>query len=279
MQQHGYTIFPEHQLPLLVSDGSIRDTVRECVKQCRLSIHLIGNQYGAIPEEEKNSVDDLQLQIATETSQESPFSVLIWIRPQLQTKDKRQVKLIEILRNKAPGNKQIELIEVELEDFKTIILDKLKEIEKPPKMTIEPSELVRIYLMYDLLDKDTVKSLNDSLFNKGLEVMHPLFRGEERTLREMHQDNLSLCDATMIYYDHGDELWLNTKLNDLRKAPGFPYYKPKRAKAVYVSGEKTEHKLSFNTREEAIIRHFANYSDAVLAPFLVKLQNGNSDRQ
>jgi hypothetical protein len=50
LQQQGYTILPDRQLPLKIIDGNFEDVVSNYLNQCRLSINFIGNKYGLIPE-------------------------------------------------------------------------------------------------------------------------------------------------------------------------------------------------------------------------------------
>jgi hypothetical protein len=66
LKAQSYTILPDRHLPYLFKDGNFRDSVREYLKRCKLSIHLIGNHYGLIPEGEERSIIDLQIELAAE---------------------------------------------------------------------------------------------------------------------------------------------------------------------------------------------------------------------
>jgi hypothetical protein len=100
-----------------------------------------------------------------------------------------------------------------------------------------------------------------------------LFEGTETQLREMHKENLRTCNAALIYYNHGTELWVNAKLNDLRKAAGFGRSEPMVAKAVYVSGERNPSKERFRSRELDVIRQFESFSEGDLSAFVAQLKN------
>jgi hypothetical protein len=127
---------------------------------------------------------------------------------------------------------------------------------------------------------ESVEPVDDCLYNQGFEVLLPLFQGNETERRELHKEYLRLCDAMLIYYDHANEFWLNTKLNDMRKAPGYGRTKPIQASTVLVSGEKTRHKERFRSREAEVIKHFASFSSEVLSPFISRLQGeGNGTGQ
>ena len=140
--------------------------------------------------------------------------------------------------------------------------------------------LLLIYLfssfaIYDKADSEAAKPIDDHLYNLGFEVLTPLFEGTETELREMHQDNLRICDAALIYYDYGSEFWLNAKINDLRKALGFGRAKPISMKAVYVSGEKNPSKERFRSRELEVIKQIDNFSEHTLSSFTDKLRQSS----
>ena len=278
LKQQGYTIFPDRHLPYLLEDGNFKDSVREYLKQCKLSIHLIGNQYGLIPEGEERSVMDLQNHLAGEFCENNQLTRVIWIPPGLgkSITDDRQRKYIIGLNENDPGVRT-EILTIEMEDFKTVIHDTLGKISKPLVKPPLPDDLTRIYLVYDLQDKETVISVEECLYesDERFEVIPMTFEDKHSNLTVIHKDNLCLCDAILFYYNHASESWMNFKLNDLRKAPGYGRTKPLKGSAVFITGEKTEHKKRFRTREALVIKKFAPFSCEFLSPFISQLQGGN----
>lgn len=278
----GYTVLPDHPLPFQFKDGNFRETVRNCLERCKLSVHLVGNRYGLIPEEEEQSIVELQNQLASELCQNNRLTRLIRIPPHIDknTKSARQKEYIHRLQNDAPLVKRTELLETGLEEFKTYIRDTLAKLNKPAVEEKEPAPgsenreegPPRVYLVYDQQDMESAESVDDCLYNQGFEVLLPLFQGNEIQRIELHKDFLRLCDAMLIYYDRANEFWLNTKLNDLRKAPGYGRNKPIRARTVFVCGQKTPHKERFRSREAEVIKHFASFSTHVLSPFVSRLK-------
>ena len=75
--------------------------------------------------------------------------------------------------------------------------------------------VIRIYLICDERDLDQIQPLDDYLFAQGFEVILPLFEPDETQARLDHEDNLRLCDAVLIYYGQGNELWQRRKLSEL----------------------------------------------------------------
>jgi hypothetical protein len=250
LKQDGYTILPDRQLPLLLKDGNFRDSVREYLKRCKLSIHLIGNMYGVVPEGEERSIIELQNELAMEQCKNDQLNQLIWIPPGLgkSEKDDRQEKYINDLQNDVPRDIRTDLLKTMLENFKTVIKDKLEEINNPTDKEPPSSDKPSLYLVYDGKDiydeKDlkNVETVHNCLDKEGFNVIHSYTEGSEDQCQKIHIDRLSFCDAMMVYYNHGNEYWMEAKLNDIFKSPGYRIEKPALKASIFVTGEKTEHK-------------------------------------
>ncbi|HJZ79925.1 MAG TPA: TIR domain-containing protein [Pyrinomonadaceae bacterium] len=273
--QQGFYVLPDKDLPTETATEFAQAVSAE-IKRCVLSVHLIGGSYGSIPDgEEERSVIHWQSDIAAEqTSNDASFSRLIWMPHGLEFKGARQRQFIEDLRTKLrPGS---ELLETSIEELKTRILEKLNPQPKQAAAAENPSsDLTRVYLIHDNRDADEVKPIDDYLYEQGFEVIRSLQEGDEPLVSQYHRDNLLQCDATLIYYGQGSELWLRSKLWDLQKAPGWGRARPMKAKAVYVSAPATSSKQSFRTREvPLVLQNFGQFSAATLQPFVQALQNG-----
>ena len=76
-----------------------------------------------------------------------------------------------------------------------------------------------VYLIYDQRDADAVNVWSDALFGQRIEVLHPLFDGDETEIREYHDDTLRTCDGVMIVFGAANEAWLRRKMRESRRAP------------------------------------------------------------
>ncbi|MFX0198449.1 MAG: TIR domain-containing protein [Candidatus Hodarchaeota archaeon] len=273
----GFTILPNRWLPIRPEDGDFKDTVRDFLRQCKLTIHLIGNRYGSVPEEEEKSIIELQNKLAAEQCQNDPmFYRLIWIPPNL-TPEKRQQDFINSLQNNKAKQPRTEIDQSALEDFKTLVQDTLKKITEPPlnRKAKKHDGPKRVYLICDQPDLELIQPIDDCLYNEGFEVLLPLFTGDEDQRFQIHLDYLCLCDVAMVYYNFANESWLSCKLNDLRKAPGYGRDKPIAASTVYITGKKTDHKERFRTREFQVIKKFESFAPDHLTAFISGLKNRN----
>src|SRR4029079_679014 len=172
-----------------------------------------------------------------------------------------------------------ELLETPLEDLKTRILEKLA----PPQPSVAPaptpgdaSDVTRVYLIHDNRDTDNVGPVDDFLYNEGFEVIRSINEGDQSQIAQYHRENLCTCDAALIYYGTGNELWLRSKFWDLQKAPGWGRARPMKAKGVYVSAPVTPSKQSFRTREVPyVMPNFGDFTPDTLQPFVKALKNGS----
>jgi hypothetical protein len=230
LQARGHTVLPDQQLPL--SGPELESLVQDNLQRCRLSIHLIGERYGIVPEAADQSVVALQNALATAYSQNNTeFSRLIWLPTELQATqvtDERQQAFLTRLQNDPALQVGDDLLQTDLEELKTAIQDKLqpKKAKQKPELDatadassdIGPAGPTRIYLICDQRDQDAIQALDDYLYDQEFEVLRPLLEGDEAEVSEEHQANLRDCDAILFYYGQANEAWLRTKLRDLRKA-------------------------------------------------------------
>jgi len=266
LEMHGFKVLPEQELPL---DHRFREVVKENLGQCQLAVQLVSSKYGMVPEDEELSLPNIQYEMCLEAGLPS----LIWIPDNLKTSDNRQQAFLEILQTQGPDHETTEILNAELEDFKTHMMDTLSNIKDDEEIVVQEGQgPPRVYLIYDRADTEAASVIDDYLYNQGFEVLKPLFEGTEQELREVHKDNLKTCDAALIYHGYGSEYWLNAKINDLRKAPGFGRSKPMAKKAVYISGEKSAAKEGFRSRELEVIKQFDDFSSEYLSSFTEMLK-------
>jgi hypothetical protein len=272
LQERGHVVLPNRPLPL--NGPALQQAVREYLRAAKLSIHLIGENYGVIPEAADRSVVCLQNELAAERSLDNSFSRLIWMPEGLEAKEERQQNFIKYLKYDQSAQHGADLLETSIEELKTYIQDKLRPALKPQPEKLNGDEgPMRIYLICDTQDYDNIAALEDYFYNQGFEVILPLREGDEAEVREDHKESLLICDAVVIYYGNASEGWLRTKLRDLQKIAGYGRTKPMLAKGIYVGGPETSSKLRYRTHEALVMRNFTEFSSDTLQPFIDQLQS------
>lgn len=270
LRQLGHTVLPDNALPLETAE--LADVVSAALKRSKLAIHPIGSNYGLIPEGDRRSVIRLQNDLAAAQSRGDGLARLIWIPKDVNLTDERQQRFIDHLKNDAESHFGADFLNTGVEDLKTVIRDRLRGEPKHVPETMSEAELVRVYLICDQRDLETVRPLADYLYSQGLEVLLPVFEGAEEQVREDHTDKLVDSDAIIIYYGSANELWLSSKLRDLRKLPGYEGSKPKSSTAIYVTAPMNSAKELLKSREALVLKNFSEFSPPAVQPFLDAIQ-------
>lgn len=258
LQDHGHIILPDKQLPLIAP--IIQTEIDGYLQQSDLSIHLIGSNYGVVPEGTRHSLVEIQNQLAASVFVTADKPRLIWIPEGTDPRDDRQKAFVQQLRSGREGIAAADLVESSLEDFKAVISDKLLRLTKTPEPVAaqeatasEADENKLIYLICDISDIDAIRELEDHLFNSGFEVVIPIFEGDESQIREDHTENLKSCGSAILFYGNANELWLRSKMRDFMKISGYGRTQPLKAKVVYVAQPSTASKQRFRTNEAEVV--------------------------
>ncbi len=289
LQSRGYMVLPGRELP--DCNPEFEQAVEENLQQAGLSIHLMGKWYGSIPEASNSSIVELQYKLAKNNSSiNSDFSYLLWFPENLQPEEGKQAELIADIQDDP------ECIQTGFEELKNIILNRLKE-PKSNSYPISPKfgEQLLIYLIHDEQDtvedikplyrylmnlsrsevlqiKNTIAEVTQTDQGKLFEVLRPKFKGDEVDIRKSHESKLMECDIFILFYGKGDEDWLRTKLNDLKKAVGLGRDKKIMAKAIYIAEPRTPDKELFVTNQDIIeIPDFDEFSPELLSDLLQEI--------
>jgi hypothetical protein len=270
LRQRGYVVLPDKPLPLNTVD--LESVIREDLQRSKLSIHLVGKNYGMIPEGQDRSIVQWQVELARACSKSRDLPCVLWVPPGLKPAKPRQEEFLTYLRSEVAGKDRVELIDANIEQLKTIIQDKLTAASKKTEPPARSNGKARIYLMCHHRELNDVRTLQQHLYQKGFEVVLPATEGDEAQVQDDHKENLLWCDAAMIYYGNGNEPWFRTKVRDLDKAFGNGRQKNWLAKAVYLAPPKTEPKENLLSHEALVIRGFESFSSDSLEPFIAQLK-------
>jgi hypothetical protein len=264
LQQHGYTVLPARSLPQVASD--VRASVIEDLSRCRMSVHMVGKTYGVVPEGGTMSLLEIQNELAIERGKKGGFSRLLWIPAGLRVEDERQRMLVEQIRMDPRIQEGADLLETYLEDLRTEVLDRLKHAKQPVQSVV--ANVARVYLMYDRRDAEAIAPWADFLFEHQLEVIHPMFEGDEGEIREFHEDNLRTCDGALIFHGVANEFWLRRKLAELRKSAGYGRVNQIPVVRIVQIPPRNVEKERFRTHEAEIIAQWSGPSPDLLQPFV-----------
>ena len=273
LKRHGYPVLPDQELPR--DEAEYMTAVEGLLKRCQLSIHLVGETYGGVPDgPSQKSEAVLQNELAAQRSKSDQLKRVIWLPEGTQSSQAQQQAFINALHQDADVQIGADLITADIEGLKTAIHTILTKLEKPePQLpAIQAASADRTKLIYLICnEKDTKATVPIRKYFRGLgfEVAIPAFEGDATAVREAHQQLLTNCDAVILFYGAGDEPWKRTIAQDLKKMPGYRSGKPLLASYTYLADPRTSAKEDLIDMDEPnLINGFGDFSDAAMNPFV-----------
>jgi serine/threonine protein kinase len=253
--ERGHQVLPDTSLPMLSRD--VETTVRQYLEKCTIAIHLLGRRYGVTPEDSFESIPALQVRLTAEQTQRPGLQRLIWLAGTGEIADERQRAFIQRVQEDPALHQGAEIIEGNLNLLKKDLIRRLSPPEKKPQAAAPSKPAAgapKLYLICDAKDEAHVEALEDYLFDQGLEVSLPAFDGADADAAALHQENLCVCDAVLIYYAAAPKAWVDIKLRELLKAAGYGREKPIAVQAVYIAPPHDHRKERYRSLQASVIR-------------------------
>lgn len=273
LRRHGYTVLPDQQLPR--DEADYVAAVERLLERCKLSIHLVGCSYGAVPDgPSQKSAAVLQNELAAKRSKSDALKRVIWAPEGTRSQQALQQAFIDALHQDAEAQVGADLITGDLENLKASIHATLKKLERPepqlPEQQASAAKSARlIYLICNEKDRKATVPLRKFCRGQGFEVAIPVFEGDAAAVREDHQRLLTNADAVILFYGAGDEAWKRAIDNDLKKMPGYRGGKPLLASYTYVADPGTTDKEDLIDMDEPnLINGLGDFSDARITAFV-----------
>jgi hypothetical protein len=239
IEQFGFKVLPENSLP--EDANEFKSAVESDIKKSNLSIHIIGQDYGEIPKGEVHSFVDIQNKIASNIFREqinlsARFTRLVWIPPDLKITSDLQSLYVKKLKEDFSGLNKAEILQIPLEAFKTFVINKLKSIGFTEiGDNQQEDKKAKVYLIYEKNDYEGVQVIVKWLQQNNYETLTSSFFENDKNALNKHRQYLVECDSVLIYKSGYNHSWLNSKLSDLLKAPGYGRKKPFAVKAIIVN--------------------------------------------
>ena len=103
--------------------------------------------------------------------------------------------------------------------------------------------------------------------------MTPSIEGGEAEIKQIHQHNLQHCHGALVYYGAVSKPWVDMKLMDIAKAPGYGRDTELLASAVCIAPSDDRRKARFRTHLAEVLRpESPTVTGADLEPFTTALR-------
>ncbi len=270
LQRHGYRVLPKGEGTL--NSQTLRDQMQKDLARCCLSIHMIGETYGQLLEDQPISIVEFQnleaSQYAKAKKQEGNlFKRFIWLPHVEDIRNERQRMYIEQLNRNVEKQYGSEFLQNHIEDFKTVVLEYLENYATLPATAQTQESAVAngysnqktLYLIVDQRDEPASEPIYQWLSQQGYNVLKTQLSDQNlQNARAEHQRNLNACDGLIIFFSRATEAWLISKLQDVLKSPGMGRMTPLQNKAIFTDSEQNAWRL------QEIQQRNRQYSDALV---------------
>lgn len=240
LQYLGYRVLPS--LPLPEDSDHAKQAIEKCLDESVATIHLLGAWYGDFVKNSKLSSIDFQIKtvkdyIAAKDKIHKPYQI-IWIPNDIKPTDQRQSLYLKRLQ-RDEAQYLTEIIETPFEVFKTILNTRLSDFSNPKNKPL--AEKNKLYVIYEKSSEPVFAEYNEMMRKRGFEVLLHNGNGDDFFPLSSHINNLLCADAVLIYKGNSTMEWLNSKIRDLVKIPGFGKNKSFNAIEI-ISKQKTADK-------------------------------------
>ncbi|MEE3373286.1 MAG: protein kinase [Planctomycetota bacterium] len=249
--EQGHLVYPDRGLP--IEQGELEQAVTQYLEQCDVIIQPVGARYGFVPEGGNESVIAIQNRLSRVEADRRDVSRLIWVPRELVVHDDRQRTFLDALRQEPGDNRRVELVKDSIENFKELVehrweAERVAERNSASSMAAHPlGSAARIYLLYESRDEAAVEPLEDYFYEQGIEVMLPEFEGDEHQITAVHIQNLTDCDAVLVYYGSSGKSWVDIKVRELSKAVGYRDGRSIDKAAVFIGAPSDRRKERFKS--------------------------------
>jgi len=268
----GYRVAPIEPLP--IHSPALRASIESAMGEAVMSVHLLSDKRGAIPDEENESIIALQYELANARG----LDRIVWVLPNAQPHASVEAAL---QAGSANGLERLEGLNT-IEDVKEILAAKLKGLDERGGIPSGGPKL-NIYLVCHERDLPLSGAAGDGanalklksfLDSRGFCAWLPPANVTNPRVREKdHRETLKMSEAVILYWGASDEAWFRGALRELTKARSTTRRnRPFAAEAIYLSPPPRQEKGMYRTHLDLLIEQFNDFQPEDLRPFLNRLR-------
>ncbi len=218
LQHFGARILPVTDLSFEYS--KLAEVITENLENSILIVEVAGANYGDVPKGQKVSLYEFEHNcIRDYLDKNENINRIIWVPSDLRIRDKRQESFINRMKQQDSDN-STEILESSLEEFKTMLAQRLVSGRKTPEKKSSPGGIYVITTHEENLPqiKSAAKELNIPVLQNT--------ETPEKSLYQNHLESLTHANSILIDYTGQNVNWLLSILKDTIKARGSGRKKP-----------------------------------------------------
>lgn len=218
-QRHNFTVYPDRILSTDIDE--LKEEVIKYLSKSELAVHIVGSKYGELSSNAHNfSVSEMQNQVAGDYySKHKKYNRIIWI-PENGTNMSDDI-VIERLKRNEKDIQAADIVQVNTEKLKNIILEKLKtNINKNVQKTSSLKYNADFYIVQDFSSTQEATDLINAFALHKISSVRTEYKGEDLNILHVHREKLVEVENVVILYNNENENWLFNIIQDIYKARG-----------------------------------------------------------
>lgn len=273
LEHFGFRVVPLQQMS--PNEQVARGLSKEMLEGALLSVHLVGEEFDPKLGSGNTFTPEMHNAVAAEYCKTHNLQRLIWIPPSLDISDEKEHENLSRLRDDADAIRGAEIFQIPIEEFTRVVLTKIEEVRAGSNgsMSGDTSNSGKnLYLIHQFKDNDEAGALRKQLEDQGLQVLMLEGNGSSLETKRRHAQHLVECDAAMIYYADANPIWLEMKVNDLRRSAGMGRSGPISLKAVYLTNNTDLPQWQGMDQEFTILRMEGAGDPAAMRDFISQMK-------
>jgi hypothetical protein len=206
---------------VLFSNETTEKTLFPLLEKCKLSIHIIGHSFLADNTYSSPYIQNtIAAQFTKNANSNNKLYRLLWIPQDLKIHDEIQKAKLEQLKSDIESLIDAEIVQTPIETFKSIVNLKINDHHQKD-IPQENNYDSNIYLMFDQSQLNEITPYKNVLIQHNLKVIEPVFEGNQMSIVQKHRENLVNSHACIIFGTKNSKEWVKSKIQDIKKSPGF----------------------------------------------------------
>ena len=275
LNDKGVLVLPETALPTQISEFNA--ALKPLLLQCDFSVHMLGTDYGSIPEGSNRSNVEIQNDLAEEWLSKEDKKRLLWVPEGIIPTDERQRILIDDAKTSMKSTGSAEVVVGVIEIFKSVVHETVNRIkfQKRKLFSSQESEKARpkLYVICDFHDREELLQMKNEVEELGCEMVFSAFEENETRMRRTHMDNLNHCEAVLFYFNHASDKWLKTRILEMQRVKAYGREQMDFAKAIGIGPKRKEWMTQLQNSDFAL---FDFNSELPKGDMAVWIQNWNN---
>lgn len=277
LQSIGLNVWPKSIFSDNAGDFIVK--LDENIKNSDFSVHIIGNGFGNYINGANHNKEEIQAKITEnfasaykKVNNGAQYKRFFWFDKVGLLSNEKINNFYKELSLKVEDMVGTELVVSSWEEFKSLIFQYISfELpnQKSKGSSLESDHKI-VYFLFAREDEKSALKYIETLRKKGYKVITSNFDVDIMAVRHIHMESLKRFDYAIVFAEKIGVQWVNMKILDVFKAPGFGREKPVLKKLLIVPSQ-LEQELNPASKMFQIIKYEKAPSSEVLQKTLLAL--------